>query len=435
MGLELAEPGFASACYVEIEDYPRACLVAAQRAGYLHAAPIWDNVKTFDARPWRGIDTLIAGYPCQPFSQAGQRKGTNDPRHLWPEIVRIIEELGPDLQWCFFENVSGHLSLGFDIVAHDVRRMGFSLAAGIFSAGETDAAQERQRLFIVAYRESADGRRELEPRCAQRWWSRSAGEGGELDHSTGARYDGAWLGPDKPNGQSGGKPLPGHGRTELADTHGRDTGAERQQRGGEQRFHEESRGTGEEHVGDTSIVGRREGRTKPEIWRGRDTPTGTGRELADTSQPGPQGREQPCASRDRNGPMSSRPTPQLRRPLLHAPGPSDLDTWRAVLDLAPDLAPAASLGDVVGAANHAAQMVAAGYMAETEAESLVRRMAYGLASRSRALPLLGNGVHPLAAAYAWRSLSAAHGLGRVDLDTEGGSTRTASNELFVRCYD
>ena len=62
MGLELAEPGFATACYVEIEEYPRQCIIAAQRAGYFAPAPIWDDITTFDARPWRGIvDTIQIG--------------------------------------------------------------------------------------------------------------------------------------------------------------------------------------------------------------------------------------------------------------------------------------------------------------------------------------------------------------------------------------
>ena len=123
MGLELAEPGFATTCFVEWDRYPQQALEAAQRAGYFPAAPVWDDVRTFDARPWRGlVDTVLAGYPCQPFSQAGQRKGEDDERHLFPSIERIIEELGDGVRWCFFENVSGHLSLGLDAVLHALHR-------------------------------------------------------------------------------------------------------------------------------------------------------------------------------------------------------------------------------------------------------------------------------------------------------------------------
>lgn len=117
MGLMLAEPGFHTRCFVEWEEYPRRALIAAQRAGYFAPAPIWDDVTTFDAKPLAGaIDTLLAGYPCQPFSLAGQRRGENDERHLWPDIERIIGELGDGLRWCFFENVAGHLTLGLETV-------------------------------------------------------------------------------------------------------------------------------------------------------------------------------------------------------------------------------------------------------------------------------------------------------------------------------
>lgn len=110
MGLMLAEPGYHTRCFVEWEPYPRDVIAAAQRAGYFAPAPIWDDVNTFDATPFAGaFDTIVAGYPCQPFSHAGQRKGECDPRHLWPAIERIIRELGPGLRWAFFENVAGHI--------------------------------------------------------------------------------------------------------------------------------------------------------------------------------------------------------------------------------------------------------------------------------------------------------------------------------------
>lgn len=93
LGLSLAEPSFSTRCWVEIEEYPRDCIIAGQRAGYFAPAPIWTDLRTFDARPWAGrIDTLLAGYPCQPFSAAGKRLGEDDERHLWPEVARCARQ-------------------------------------------------------------------------------------------------------------------------------------------------------------------------------------------------------------------------------------------------------------------------------------------------------------------------------------------------------
>lgn len=94
--------------------------------------------------------------------------------------------------------------------------------------------------------------------------------------------------------------------------------------------------------------------------------------------------------------------------------------WAAILAEHPDLAPAVSLRDVYSAAQRFTEAIEAGRLSETEAESRLCILAHGLASRSRALRLLGNGVHPLAAAYAIRSLLAAHGVGGVDMATAGG---------------
>ncbi len=94
---------------------------------------------------------LTGGYPCQPFSGAGQRKGTDDPRHLFPSIARIIEECRPKL--CFFENVEGHLSLGFDEVVRRLQELGYGVTAGMYSAAEVGASHNRKRLFILGYSE------------------------------------------------------------------------------------------------------------------------------------------------------------------------------------------------------------------------------------------------------------------------------------------
>jgi DNA (cytosine-5)-methyltransferase 1 len=150
LGLHIAEPGYRTVCYVEREVAAAATLVARMADTALDEAPLWDDLKTFDGRPWRGkVDIVTAGYPCQPFSFAGRKRGKKDPRHLWPEISRIIKEVDPE--WVYCENVEGHLTLGLSEVISGLRGMGFTPKAGLFSAAETGASHLRRRLFILAH--------------------------------------------------------------------------------------------------------------------------------------------------------------------------------------------------------------------------------------------------------------------------------------------
>lgn len=150
LGLHLAEPGYRTVCYVERIGFAAATLVARMADQTLAPAPVWDDLRTFDGRPWRGrVHLVSAGYPCQPFSLAGDRKGEEDPRHLWPEVARIVREVAPE--WCFFENVPGHLSLGLDVVAGDLQAMGYGVAACVVAAAEVGASHLRERLFILAH--------------------------------------------------------------------------------------------------------------------------------------------------------------------------------------------------------------------------------------------------------------------------------------------
>lgn len=109
------------------------------------------NVRDVKRIPWwimAPIDVLTAGYPCQPFSLAGARKGEDDERHLWPSIAEGIQVMRP--RHVLLENVRGHLSLGFDQVLHDLDGMGYAVAWRILSASAVGACHRRERLFIYA---------------------------------------------------------------------------------------------------------------------------------------------------------------------------------------------------------------------------------------------------------------------------------------------
>jgi DNA (cytosine-5)-methyltransferase 1 len=120
----------------------------------LDDAPIWSDIKTFDAKPWRGkVDCITGGFPCQPFSTAGKRKGKDDPRHLWPYFVDIIAAIEP--AFCFFENVPGLINLGLDQVLEDLEGLGYKTEVGLFSAEMCGAPHIRQRVFMLAHANSS----------------------------------------------------------------------------------------------------------------------------------------------------------------------------------------------------------------------------------------------------------------------------------------
>ena len=150
LGLKRAVPGLRTVALCEIEAFAISNLVAKMEAGLMDPAPIWPDLKTF---PWAAfrdrVDILTGGYPCQPFSAAGQRRGKDDPRHLWPYIADGIRLLRP--RCCFFENVEGHISLGLSDVIEDLAGMGYRTTWGIFSASECGAPHQRKRVFILAY--------------------------------------------------------------------------------------------------------------------------------------------------------------------------------------------------------------------------------------------------------------------------------------------
>jgi site-specific DNA-cytosine methylase len=147
-GLDLAGVKHRVLAYVEIEAFAIANLVNKMENGLIPPAPIYTDLKTFPAHIFRGcVDILTGGYPCQPFSAAGKRLGTEDPRHLWPYILDHINAIRPVR--CFFENVEGHISLGLREVIDDLEGAGYSATWGIFSAAEVGAPHQRKRVYIL----------------------------------------------------------------------------------------------------------------------------------------------------------------------------------------------------------------------------------------------------------------------------------------------
>ena len=116
--------------------------------------PVYKDIKelTYDKLKADGIDSIdiiTGGYPCQPFSIAGLKKGVEDPRHLWPEYFRLIKECRPT--WIIGENVSGHIKLGLDAVQEDLESEGYSLRTFSVSASSIGANHQRERIWTVAY--------------------------------------------------------------------------------------------------------------------------------------------------------------------------------------------------------------------------------------------------------------------------------------------
>lgn len=123
------------------------------------------------------VDIFCGGYPCQPFSVAGKRKGTQDERHIWPYITDALRVLRPRI--AVFENVANHLRLGFDTVLCDLAAIGFDAEWRVVSASDAGAPHQRRRLIILAVAQDADRTAWLER------WPAASGQA----ESRGARSD------------------------------------------------------------------------------------------------------------------------------------------------------------------------------------------------------------------------------------------------------
>ena len=142
--------GWRTVCAVEWEPYPASVLCARQNDGLLPHFPIWDDVQTFDGRPWEGIvDVVSGGFPCQDISAAGKGVGIDGERSgMWGEMARIIHEVRP--KFVFVENSPMLTSRGLGRVLGDLASMGFDARWGVLGAADVGANHQRDRIWIVA---------------------------------------------------------------------------------------------------------------------------------------------------------------------------------------------------------------------------------------------------------------------------------------------
>jgi len=197
--------GHTTVCAVEIEPYCRRVLLQRQRDGILPKFPIWDDVCTFDGKPWRGkVDVVAGGFPCQDISSAEKGVGLSGKRSgLWSEMERIIGEILP--RFVFIENSPMLRTKGLHTVLKDLAEMGYDARWGIISASDAGAPHQRKRMWILAYLNSI---RSDEYSSASKLWANwleqsskdsgasNEGENAEIEkmgNSYGTHFKRSWI--------------------------------------------------------------------------------------------------------------------------------------------------------------------------------------------------------------------------------------------------
>lgn len=166
--------GHTCVCAVEIEPYCQQVLLQRQRDGILPKFPIWDDVRTFDGKPWSGfVDIVCGGFPCQDISAAGKGAGIRGKRSgLWKEFARIISQIRPD--YVFLENSPMLTIRGAVRVVGDLAKMGYVGSNGVLGAedaiwnlGDPCADHERKRIWFCGKNSNSDRFRKLQSERSQ----------------------------------------------------------------------------------------------------------------------------------------------------------------------------------------------------------------------------------------------------------------------------
>ena len=172
--------GWRTVCAVERDQYAASVLAQRQNDGLLEAFPIWDDVQTFDGRPWRGVvDVISGGFPCQDISVAGKGAGIDGERSgMWKHMARIIGEVRP--RYVFVENSPMLVHRGLARVLGDLAALGYDARWGIIGADDVGAPHRRKRIWIVAHSYGFDA----ECGSSERHRIRSAKTGERSDYNS-----------------------------------------------------------------------------------------------------------------------------------------------------------------------------------------------------------------------------------------------------------
>ncbi len=189
--------GWRTVCAVEWEPYAASVLAARQNEGFLPAFPIWDDVQTFDGRPWRGIvDVVSGGFPCQDISVAGKGAGIDGERSgMWRHMARIVGEVRPS--FVYVENSPAIITRGLGRVLGDLAALGYDCRWTVLGAADVGAPHQRDRFWLVAHANLYGGKHVRGKQLDGTEISESCFCGDVLENANGKGLEGAHQQPGK----------------------------------------------------------------------------------------------------------------------------------------------------------------------------------------------------------------------------------------------